>query len=144
MPARTYARRRPKPRSGTPLTLWRTTEPARITSSQVAQLAKRVAATEILHERRWNAARNGDAAAAVAVAMDHLHRRGGRTSLTDVIVGNLVLLALRGDATAPVVIAHALHALGRLDPVDADLPRLARLWSRRPLAPRPRERAAGA
>lgn len=144
VPGRTFARRRPKTGSDNPLALWRTMEPARITAPRIARLAKRIAAVEILHERRWTAARNGDAAAAVAIAVDHLHRRAGGSSLTDSIIGNLVLLAVRGDATAPLIIAHALNALGRHDPANADLPRLAQLWSRPPTAASPGAHARGA
>ena len=137
LPVRTSTRRRSKPGSDNPLAVWRTMEPERISDSQIARLAKRISAIEILHERRWAAARNGDAAAAVAIAVDHLHRRTGPTQLADVILGNLVLLAVRGDATAPLIIGHALRALGRQDPANANLPRLAQLWSRRPSAARP-------
>jgi ABC-type protease/lipase transport system fused ATPase/permease subunit len=123
------ARRR---KAACPLTLWRTRDPARISPAEVLRLAKLLAAIEILHERRWKAARTGDAAAAAAVAMDHLHGRASRTRLTDVILGNLVVLAFGGDATAGVIIAHALETFGRLDPTDPALTQLARRWGAAP------------
>lgn len=115
-----------------PLALWRTRDPARISTAEVLRLARTVACTEILHERRWRAARAGDAAAAAAVAIDHLHRRTVRTPLTDLILGNLVVLALRGDPTAAVVIAHALRTFGRLDPGGAALVGLSGRWRNLP------------
>ncbi|KQO59652.1 MULTISPECIES: hypothetical protein [unclassified Methylobacterium] len=115
-----------------PLTLWRTQDPARISPAEVLRLAKLVATIEILHERRWKAARTGDAAAAAAVAIDHLHGRASRTRLTDVILGNLVVRAFGGDATAGVIIAHALETLGRLDPSDPAPTQLARRWRAAP------------
>lgn len=131
-----------------PLALWRTREPARISSAEVMRLAKVVAGTEILHERRWKAARAGDAAMAAAIAIDHLHRRPSRTRLTDVILGNLVVLSFGGDATAGVVIAHALRTLGRLDRSEPALSRLAGLWGAVPAFPIPAQdrasRRAGA
>jgi hypothetical protein len=114
-----------------PLGLWRTTHPARISRTDVDRIARRLATTEILHERRWRVARAGDAAAAAAIAIDHLRGRHERTVLSDIILGNLVVLAGRGDATAPVIIAHALRAFGRIEPADTDMIRLAACWTRR-------------
>ena len=115
------------------LTLWRTTERDRISAADVAHLADRLVATEISQERRWHAARGGDAAVAVAVAIDHLHRRTSTTPLTDLIVGSLLPLAKAGDATAALLVGHALRTLARLDPSDPTPIHLAPLWDRRPI-----------
>jgi hypothetical protein len=123
-----------------PLTLWRTTDPARISRADVGRIARRLANAEILHERRWGKARAGDAAAAAAIAVDHLRGLRERNNLSDLIIGNLVVLAGRGDATAPVILAHALRTIGRLDPADPEPMRLAALWSRPRASGRPRRR----
>lgn len=133
-------RRRRSRRAGDPMALWRTTEPARISSADVERIAGCIARTEILHERRWGMARTGDAAAAVAIAIDHLARLRDGSPLSDLILGNLVVLARRGDSTAPMILAHALRTLGRIDPANSDLPRLAACWSRRRHLRRPRRR----
>ncbi|SFU97688.1 hypothetical protein SAMN02799643_03610 [Methylobacterium sp. UNCCL125] len=115
-----------------PLTLWRTREPSEIAAAEVAALAGAVAATAILHERRWPAARAGDPAAAVAVAIDRIHRHGPEGPVADVVMGNLLVLAHRdGDPTAGVVLSHALRALARSRPGRAELPRFAQAWTRR-------------
>lgn len=132
------ARRRSTRRTRDPLTLWRTTHPARITRADVDSIARRLAATEILHERRWRRARAGDAAAAAAIAIDHLRGLREGNALSDLVLGNLVVLAVRGDATAPVILSHALSTLGRIDPTDSRLPRLAASWIHRSSRRQPR------
>lgn len=123
-------RRRSSPRFRDPLTLWRTTDRARISRADVGRLARRLAVTEILHERRWPRARAGDAAAATAIAIDHLRGLREANRISDLVLGNLVVLAMRGDATAPVILAHALRTIGRFDPTNPALLRLADCWSR--------------
>ena len=136
--ARRRGRRTRRLEAVCPLALWRTRDPARISPAEVLRLARTVAGTEILHERRWREARAGDAAAAAAIAIDHLHRRTAWTPLTDVILGNLVILALRGDPTAAVVIAHALRTFGRLDPAGRTLGGLSARWGNLHASPRRR------
>lgn len=114
-----------------PLALWRSREPARIGAGDVADLARAVAATAIPRERRWAAAKGGDAAASAAVAIDRLVRHGPVGPLADAVMGNLVLLARRdGDATAPVILAHALRSLSRREGAGSRLSGLADAWSR--------------
>lgn len=132
-PPRTRRRKRRERRRDS-LALWRTAEPQRITAGEVARLARMISVTGMPHERRWDAARSGDASVAVAVAIDHLHRRSAPTPLTDIVVGNLLVPAKSGDAAAALVIGHALLMLARFDPSNPDLLRLAALWARRPFS----------
>ena len=122
---------RPRGQRPCPLPLWRTREPARIAPGEVVDLAGVLASTAILRERRWPAARAGDPAAAVAVAIDQIRRRGPDGPLADVIMGNLALLALRGEPTSRVVLGLAIRALARLHPERQDLPGLGAAWTGR-------------
>ena len=120
------------PPRGCPLTLWRTRAPPEIAKSDVTALAGAVAATAILHERRWPAARAGDPAAAAAVAIDRIRHHGPEGPLADLVMGNLLVLAHRdGDPTAGVVLSHALRALSRSRPGHGELARIARAWTAR-------------
>ncbi|SFM32751.1 hypothetical protein [Methylobacterium pseudosasicola] len=125
------ARARPAPRGrACPLPLWRTLDPSDITEEDVTALARAVAATAILHERRWPAARAGDPATAAAVAIDRIHRHEPEGPVFDVVMGNLVVIARRrGDQTARVVLAHALRSLARRHPRRPDLRRIAERWA---------------
>lgn len=124
---RTRPTRRPR---ACPLPLWRTRHPSAITAAETGMLADAISATAILHERRWPAARAGDSAAAAAVAIDRIHRQGPEGPLSDLIMGNLVVLARRdGDATARVILAHALRSLARRHPERGDLHRIADGWA---------------
>jgi hypothetical protein len=137
----TRRRKRPRHPPGGLLAAWRTRPPGSVTRREAGRIAALLAATEILHEPRWRAARNGDAAAAAAVAIDRLRRSDFGSRPVDAVMSNLLVLAVRGDATAPVILAHALAASARLAPADATLARLAGQWRRRfrpgGAAPRP-------
>ncbi len=114
-----------------PLSVWRRRDPASLTGNDLSRLLRLVGSTAMWGEPRWTAARRGDPAAAIAVALDHVRRCGADSTASDLAMCNLVLLAAAGDATAPVVIAHALAALARRRPGDAALPALAAGWIRR-------------
>ncbi|WP_238296802.1 hypothetical protein [Methylobacterium soli] len=114
------------------LALWRSWNPIAINGREAGQLAQLISATEILHERRWRAARDGDPAASAAVAIDHLHRARTWSPLTDVIMGNLILRAWEGDATAPVIIDLALRMFGEQLPDGPVLTRHGDPGARRP------------
>ena len=125
----TGARRRGRGRACA-LPLWRTREPGRIGRGAVTDIARAVGSTAILHERRWGAAKDGDAAAAAAMAIDRLRRHGPVGPIVDLVMGNLVVLAKRdGDPTAPVIIAHALRALARREADGGRLADLAEAWA---------------
>ncbi|HEV2542089.1 MAG TPA: hypothetical protein VGU70_04925, partial [Methylobacterium sp.] len=89
-----------------------------------------LATTSILGETRWSAARDGDAAAATALAIRHVRTCGAASVASDLVMGNLLLMAERGDATAPAVIAYALRALARRSADERRLMRLAARWAR--------------
>lgn len=114
-----------------PLSVWRRRDPASLTGNDLSGLVTLVGSTAMWGEPRWAAARRGDPAAAAAVALDHVRRCGADSTASDLVMCNLVLLAAAGDATAPVVIAHALAALARRRPRETALPALAAGWIRR-------------
>lgn len=118
--------RRPLP---CPLSLWRTREPTRIRTDEATGLAAALAADSISGDPRWAAARAGDPAAAVAVAIDQIRQGQLEGPRADLVMGNLVLLALAGDPTARVVLDHGLRALAREHPGRQRLPRLRAAWA---------------
>ncbi|GBU15887.1 hypothetical protein AwMethylo_01020 [Methylobacterium sp.] len=113
-----------------PMAAWRTRAPGSLGGSEAMALARLLASTSILGEPRWPAARNGDAAAAAALAIRQVRACGADSVASDLVMGNLLLLAERGDPTAPTVIAYALRALARRGAGDRRLLRLAARWAR--------------
>jgi hypothetical protein len=125
------------PRRGVPprveagvVAAWRTYPPGRLDRAEATALARLLATTSILGETRWSAARDGDAAAATALAIRHVRTCGAASVASDLVMGNLLLMAERGDATAPAVIAYALRALARRSADERRLMRLAARWAR--------------
>ncbi len=113
-----------------PLAAWRTRAPGELGRLEETALARLLAAISLLGEPRWPAARSGDAAAAAAIAIRHVRSCGADSSASDLVMVNLLLLAERGDPTAPAVIAYALRALARRRAGDRGLLRLAARWAR--------------
>ena len=72
-----------------------------------------------------------DPAAAVALGIDVLHGRPIESAETDMAMSVLLSHALRGDATAPVVLAHGLTVLACGHPERDRLVQLSEGWSRR-------------
>ena len=64
-----------------------------------------------------------------AIAIDHLRRGSIGTRLADLAMSNLVVRAMEGDATAPVILRHALMAIAHLDPSDGRPASLAAGWT---------------
>lgn len=125
------------PRQGTPsrvdvgpMAAWRTRAPGELGGLEATALARLLATTSILGEPRWPSARNGDAAAAAALAIRHVRSCGADSAASDLVMGNLLLLAEQGDPTAPAVIAYALRALARRRTGNRRLLRLAARWAR--------------
>lgn len=118
-----------------PMAAWRTCAPGCLGGPEAKALARVLAVTSILGEPLWPAATGGDAAAAAALAIRQVRTCGADSAASDLVMGNLLLLAERGDATASAVIAYALRALARRRAGDRRLLRLAARWAR----PRKRE-----
>ena len=111
-----------------PLAIWRTVPRARIGPAHIAVLSTVLSEVAILHEPRWRAATEGDPAASAAIAIEHLRMRSVDTPLADLAMSNLVVMAMMGDATAPVVLRHALLAIARSDPFDRTAALIAAGW----------------
>lgn len=78
----------------------------------------------ILGEPRWHAAVAGDAAAAIALAIEARHR-GIHLHRFDLAMTALTLCALAGDAAACMVVSNILRRTGGASPSAA---RLANSW----------------
>ncbi|CAA2158996.1 hypothetical protein MBRA_04237 [Methylobacterium brachiatum] len=110
--------------------MWRRCDPGEIAPATVAEIERAVAGTALLlHHPRWPEAQRGDPAAAVAVAVDVLHRHPPGTAATDLAMSGLLVHAARGDATAALVLAHGLAALARRHPRPGELVDRAPRWA---------------
>lgn len=123
-------------RTGVPaLTTWRRADPGRLGPAALARVRVALAGSPLLHHRRWPEALRGDAAAAIAVAIDCLPRGQPCSLATDVAMSRLLLHAAARDPAAILVLDHAA---GRLDrPSDGrPLPTGSQRRSRRSRSPR--------
>lgn len=108
------------------LALWRTLPPDAFTHVVVTELDLLLAPTALLHAPRWQAARRGDAAAAISLALAALPLTP-ITARTDLVMTALCLCALNGSAAATLVLAHVLRRLG-----DPHQGQLASTWLAHP------------
>lgn len=95
------------------LAAWRSGNLGALRPCEAVALERMLRKTGLLREPRWRAALQGDAAAAVAIALDHVRKRAGGGTTTDLVMSNLLVLAVKGDATASTVIAHVVGMLAR-------------------------------
>ena len=79
--------------------------------------------------RRWAAALRGDRVAMARVALTVLRREGVTGPAVDPVASGLLMLALSGDRTAPVILASALRRLARHQPDETRLADLAARWT---------------
>ncbi|WP_447679844.1 hypothetical protein [Methylobacterium mesophilicum] len=127
---RAWVGRKRRPGVG-PLVLWRTRTPEAVSPDELNALQRALPTLAILGDRRWPAARAGDPAAAAAAAIERIGRDGPVGIPADIVLSNLFLVALGGDATARLVLAHAIRRLSRRRPELTNLPRIARAWAYR-------------
>lgn len=113
-----------------PMAAWRTCAPGRLRSGDAARIERLLATTSILREPQWEAARAGDTAAAVAVAIRQVRSCRADSASADLALSNLLLVAERGAAGAGPVMDLALRTLARRRAGDRRLMRLAALWAR--------------
>lgn len=113
-------------------TIWRSRPRRDIDPGSIDAIRVVLAGPLGIHDRRWRAAVGGDAAAAVAVAIRFLRHNDHGTAAGDLVMSNLLVHALDGDAAAAVVLAHALASLSRGRPDAVELVALSAQWGRRP------------
>lgn len=113
-----------------PFAIWRSRNPSDITPEAVAEIRRALGGSLLLHHRRWLRARTGDDAAAVSVAIEFLHGHDMGTASADLVMSNLVVHAMAGNAAAAVVIAHGLVILSHGRPNAADLFDRSERWAR--------------
>ncbi|MEL6064579.1 MULTISPECIES: hypothetical protein [unclassified Methylobacterium] len=114
------------------LAVWRRCDPGEIAPGTVVEIERAVAGSGLLlHHRRWPDALRGDPAAVVAAAIDVIHGHPPGTPATDLVMSGLLVHAVRGDATAALVLAHGLAALAHRHPRSGELLERAERWARR-------------
>lgn len=95
---------------------WRLLGPHDWTDFSIWGLYDRVLDTlEFLNEPRWTEARQGDAAAAIALALKY-DRPDVHLALVDAIMSTLVVASLAGNRAARLVLIKALARRRRVDP----------------------------
>lgn len=107
---RTLPRREP-PAGSHQLALWRTERLPDIELSAIREVRRALAGGVCLHHRAWPAARRGEAAAAIAVALDLARRAEPDPAVVDLALSTVLVAAWRGDAAARTVLAHVLAGL---------------------------------
>lgn len=121
--------------ASSPLTLWRTTSPDALPPEALEAVDATLSALRVPHGPGWAAARAGDTAAAVAVALRKLPGPGEASWLADAAMSQLLVLAAQGDPTAATVLTHGRNRLLRRREVIG-IPGLAERCARRPRSDR--------
>lgn len=112
------------------LRLWRVVAPQALGPDTARSLRLILAGIEPPVGRwRWDAVLRGDPAAMARVSIVVLRIGGPAGSCADAVASALLMQALAGDRTAPVILASALRKLARLRPDDAHLSALAARWA---------------
>jgi hypothetical protein len=95
-----------------PLQWWRQLPADIFTGTHVRVIRKALAGLFILNELRWRDAVNGDAAAAIGVALRVGKRRSTTAPVTDLVMSAVLLAALSGDAAATLTLATMIKRKG--------------------------------
>ena len=98
-----------------PLTLWRTLDAQQFSSRDVKSLRALLAKTSLLGQPKWAAAVNGDAPAAVAVAVSFIPA-DELTLPLDLAMTALIACAVEGDPGAAIVVSNILLNLRSASP----------------------------
>jgi hypothetical protein len=93
----------------TPLACWRTCSMSSFDAECHTSLRQVLTQVSLLREPRWNAARDGDAAAAIGIAIPAIADETFSLPCLDLLMSSVVLCALSGDPAAAVVWAYALR-----------------------------------
>jgi hypothetical protein len=93
-----------------PLRWWRTCTAGSFPPLAWTELQAALSGTSIISEPRWAAARQGDAAAAVGIAMPMIPVVAIMLKV-DLVMSAVLLNALKGNAASAAVLAHALQTL---------------------------------
>ncbi|MGU3421813.1 hypothetical protein [Methylobacterium sp. D54C] len=110
-------------------TAWRTVHPASVTPGLRNALHESLVGCEpATRHRSWQDALDGDAAAAIRIAMVVSGLCGPSDPVTDVAASMLLLHALHGDAAAAVTLSCMLRTRNVRLPGDARLASLADAW----------------
>ena len=95
-----------------PLQWWRRLPADVFAGAHVRVIRKALAGLFILNEPCWRDAVNGDAAAAIGVALRVGKRRGTTAPVTDLVMSAVLLAALSGDPAAALTIATMIKRKG--------------------------------
>lgn len=122
---------RTRPKAVPALAAWRTLDPDAVRPRTLRSVRTALHGTVQMHDRRWPAARAGNAAAAVGVALRFLAEFEPDGPDADLVMSALLVCAAEGDPAAACVLAHALRGLSHGRPDGADLLARGRLWAER-------------
>ena len=102
-----------------PLHWWRCLPATAFEIAHVAVLKRAISGIGLIREPLWPAAANGDAAAAVGVALRAITRHRKPTPTLDLIMSALLRCALEGSSAAGVTLWYALDRLTAAEPAYA-------------------------
>lgn len=108
-----------------PLLQWRSIDPLYIDQAAIGGALNVLRRSISVFDRRWHDGVNGDAAAAIAVAM-HYGPNSAEVGIgADMAMTSVLIHGRCGDEAAMLVLEHALRILSRTNPI---LRRLATCW----------------
>jgi hypothetical protein len=110
-----------------PLQWWRSLDAEVFTAAHVKVLQKATAAIGMIGEPRWSDAVQGDAAAAIGVALRTMKRSDTPPCVVDLHMSLVLCCAIKGDRAAAAVLVMALD---KIDGGAAVRTRLRRSWRR--------------
>jgi len=87
-----------------------------LASSNVPILRSALAKFDFIGEASWTCAIQGDAAAAIRIALRMMHNHGPTAVVIDIPLTAVLSCAIAGDAAAGVLISEALRRRARFDP----------------------------
>jgi hypothetical protein len=98
-----------------PLTWWRTRAADALGSGNIPILRRALEKFEFIGEDSWGRAREGDAPAAIGIALRIMHNHEPRAVIIDIPLSAVLCCAIGGDPSSELLLSAALRRRATLD-----------------------------